>query len=94
MTRFFNPYGRVFVKIRRDRNKMPFAFCQFTVRATTATSNRMVANSVQNDQHALDAERYGKGVEILGRPARTEMVKANGNSRHFASSTSHTDHHG
>lgn len=31
VTREFSKYGTVFVKIRRDGNHMPFAFCQFTV---------------------------------------------------------------
>lgn len=31
VTREFSKYGTVFVKIRRDSNHMPFAFCQFTV---------------------------------------------------------------
>ncbi|GAB1312151.1 Multicopy suppressor of sporulation protein msa1 [Madurella fahalii] len=30
VTREFSKYGTVFVKIRRDGNHMPFAFCQFT----------------------------------------------------------------
>jgi polyadenylate-binding protein len=33
VTREFSKFGTVFVKIRRDMNKMPFAFCQFTVRS-------------------------------------------------------------
>lgn len=31
VTREFSRYGTVFVKIRRDGNRMPFAFCQYTV---------------------------------------------------------------
>lgn len=31
VTKVFSRYGTVFVKIRRDARKMPFAFCQFTV---------------------------------------------------------------
>lgn len=33
VTRAFCVYGTVFVKIRRDPNDMPFAFCQYTVSA-------------------------------------------------------------
>lgn len=32
LTREFSKYGTVFVKIRRDSQNMPFAFCQYTVR--------------------------------------------------------------
>ena len=31
VTREFSKYGTVFVKIRRDNQHMPFAFCQYTV---------------------------------------------------------------
>src|ERR1700712_1354283 len=31
VTKVFREYGVVFVKIRRDRQNMPFAFCQYMV---------------------------------------------------------------
>jgi hypothetical protein len=31
VTQIFREYGPVYVKIRRDRQQMPFAFCQYTV---------------------------------------------------------------
>ncbi|KAK3331076.1 hypothetical protein B0H66DRAFT_87851 [Apodospora peruviana] len=60
ITREFSQYGTVFVKIRRDHNNMPFAFCQYTV-----------------TEDAVAAMENGRGAIILGRPCRTEMVKAN-----------------
>ncbi|KAM7205643.1 hypothetical protein V8F33_000969 [Rhypophila sp. PSN 637] len=60
VTRAFCVFGTVYVKIRRDNNNMPFAFCQYT-----------------KDEDAVRAMEDGKGTMILGRPCRTEMVKAN-----------------
>ncbi|KAK0609341.1 hypothetical protein B0T17DRAFT_501626 [Bombardia bombarda] len=60
IVREFTKYGTVFVKIRRDAQNMPFAFCQFT-----------------RNEDANIAMEQGKGTMILGRPCRTEMVKAN-----------------
>ncbi|KAF9872186.1 RNA recognition domain-containing protein [Colletotrichum karsti] len=56
----FERYGVVFVKIRRDKDGMPFAFVQFTT-----------------DDSADDARVNGRGSMILGRPCRTETVRAN-----------------
>ena len=33
VTEAFQQYGRVYVKIRRDQRRMPFAFAQFEVSA-------------------------------------------------------------
>ncbi|KAF4924400.1 Meiotic activator RIM4 [Colletotrichum viniferum] len=60
VTKEFQRFGVVFVKIRRDTNGMPFAFVQFT-----------------NDENANEARIEGKGAMILGRPCRTETVRAN-----------------
>ncbi|KAK2734135.1 RNA recognition domain-containing protein [Colletotrichum kahawae] len=60
VTKEFQRFGVVFVKIRRDTNGMPFAFVQFT-----------------NDESANEARIEGKGTMILGRPCRTETVRAN-----------------
>ncbi|KAM5347056.1 hypothetical protein ACJ41O_010061 [Fusarium nematophilum] len=60
VTKSFGQFGTVFVKIKRDRRHMPFAFCQFT--------------------EPLDAQRalvHGRGMDILGRPCRTEKCNAN-----------------
>lgn len=32
VTQAFRQFGKVFVKIKRDKNQMPYGFCQFTVR--------------------------------------------------------------
>ncbi|KAF7563866.1 hypothetical protein G7046_g237 [Stylonectria norvegica] len=61
VTRVFSNFGVVFVKMKRDRAKMPFAFCQFT-----------------NEEDAIRAEKEGKGLDILGRPCRTEFAGGNG----------------
>nr|XP_036580845.1 RNA recognition domain-containing protein [Colletotrichum truncatum]KAF6788917.1 RNA recognition domain-containing protein [Colletotrichum truncatum] len=60
VTKEFERFGVVFVKIRRDNQGMPFAFVQFT-----------------NDASANEARVRGKGMMILGRPCRTETVRAN-----------------
>ncbi|KAJ3535562.1 hypothetical protein NM208_g7083 [Fusarium decemcellulare] len=60
VTKVFGRFGTVFVKIKRDKRFMPFAFCQFT-----------------KPFHADRALAEGRGLEILGRPCRTE--KCNGN---------------
>ncbi|KAJ4308809.1 hypothetical protein N0V84_011879 [Fusarium piperis] len=60
VTKVFNKYGTVFVKIKRDKRQMPFGFAQYT---KGADAELALANL--------------RGVEILGRPVRTERCNAN-----------------
>ncbi|KAL6361302.1 hypothetical protein LRP88_04769 [Fusarium phalaenopsidis] len=60
VTKVFNQYGTVFVKIKRDKRQMPFGFAQYT-----------------KPEDAEKALVNLRGVEILGRPVRTERCNAN-----------------
>ncbi|KAJ4231077.1 hypothetical protein NW759_003058 [Fusarium solani] len=60
VTKVFNQYGTVFVKIKRDKRQMPFGFAQYT---KPEDAEKALANL--------------RGVEILGRPVRTERCNAN-----------------
>ncbi|UPK91931.1 hypothetical protein LCI18_002866 [Fusarium solani-melongenae] len=60
VTKVFNQYGTVFVKIKRDKRQMPFGFAQYT---QPKDAEKALANL--------------RGVEILGRPVRTERCNAN-----------------
>ncbi|KAK4154876.1 hypothetical protein C8A00DRAFT_42421 [Chaetomidium leptoderma] len=64
VTREFGQFGTVFVKIRRE---------------IKGNGNGMPYAFVQytNNQDAKTAMEEGRGIMILGRPCRTEMVKAN-----------------
>ena len=56
---------------------MPYAFAQYTVSCLTIFSLLHTSNIKQNDDDAKVAIDEGRGIMILGRPCRTEMVKAN-----------------
>lgn len=81
ITREFGQFGTVFVKIRREMKGgttgMPYAFAQYTVSCPSVSVARDTADNKQNDADANVAVEGGKGIMILGRPCRTEMVKAN-----------------
>ncbi|KAK4102728.1 hypothetical protein N658DRAFT_422656 [Parathielavia hyrcaniae] len=66
VTREFSRYGTVFVKIRREAKGNMIGMPYAFAQYT-------------NDDDAKAAMDEGKGTMILGRPCRTEMVKANRN---------------
>ena len=76
----FTPFGTCFVKIRRDKKNMPFAFIQFTVGRFDKYYFHQPANVIpqtQNDRDATKARNEGAGIMFQGRPCRTEAVRAN-----------------
>jgi hypothetical protein len=77
VTKVFSQYGTVFIKIRRDHSRMPFAFCQYTVCWPQLPWSWTMLTWGQNDDDAKLAMKEGKGAMILGRPCRTEPAKAN-----------------
>ncbi|KAH6630155.1 hypothetical protein B0J18DRAFT_463040 [Chaetomium sp. MPI-SDFR-AT-0129] len=64
ITREFSRFGTVFVKIRREARGNILGMPYAFVQYT-------------NDENAKAAMEEGRGILILGRPCRTEMVKAN-----------------
>ncbi|KAI0020649.1 hypothetical protein F4780DRAFT_779330 [Xylariomycetidae sp. FL0641] len=46
VTRVFNQFGPVFVKIRRDQKNMPFAFCQYTNEENAKLAERLAKGTV------------------------------------------------
>ncbi|KAK4125073.1 hypothetical protein N657DRAFT_679861 [Parathielavia appendiculata] len=64
VTREFSRYGTVFVKIRREAKG-------------NMTGMPYAFAQYTNDEDAKVAMEEGRGAVILGRPCRTEMVKAN-----------------
>ncbi|KAK3311435.1 uncharacterized protein B0T15DRAFT_548965 [Chaetomium strumarium] len=64
VTREFSRFGTVFVKIRREGRG-------------TSTGMPYAFAQYTNDEDAKTAVEQGRGIVILGRPCRTEKVKAN-----------------
>ena len=76
VSRAFQAFGNVYVKIRRDNKGMPFAFCQYEV------GDQCCLEGVGTDKskHVSDSERaitLGRGLLVDGRPCRTERAKVN-----------------
>lgn len=46
VTKVFKVFGTVYVKVRRDQNTMPFAFCQFTVSTPSSFESLIVMTVV------------------------------------------------
>lgn len=63
VTAAFSKYGTVFVKMRRDPQNMPFAFCQYTVRYQPRNLQPRLAITMT---HMMNTEGYrcGPGLEV------------------------------
>lgn len=71
----FSQFGTVWIKIRRDRKGMPFAFAQFEVESLIRL--RFPTHNSQNEQAAQQAIIRGRGLLLFGRPCRTEVARVN-----------------
>ena len=69
----FDAYGQCWAKIRRDKNKMPFAFVQFEV--SSGRVSRGLANPSQQEECAREAIRAASSSILHGRPIRVEGAK-------------------
>ena len=71
-------YGKCYVKVQFDKNKMPYAFVQFEVRRTGLGYPCLwpLLMKGQNEEEARVCLTNAKGLVIDGRPIRVEHARA------------------